>query len=374
MRDSAQKKYHGVSNPKPVVHILYPSNWDVDKWSEDHEKGLVPDKYQFGFDRLEKYGFNITYARFPQSWIMKKTGVVSNRLFTHTYSPYYFTFQLKHFLEADVFINQVDHEGLMLCWLRKHKLLNLHKKIHIFIPAWLPAWIQKSSKRQMKKLRSLLATVDALMYFGEYDKTIFKDKLLIPDEKLEKTYWGVDADFFKSYPLESSGFFFAPGNDEFRDFETLAEAASDLPREQFIIASSKKIDSKVTPPNLTVKPQSHKDILDHYLKAKAVIIPLKKRCHTASGSTVLKEALLLNKRILVSSTDLMRELTAGFKDHVTLVEPGIKEALKEAILNHRVNNPLPELTPEQKMPLSSEYYMEKLARIISRKIEEDHST
>ena len=49
---------------KITVHILYPASWNVDKWVADHDKGLVPDKYPYGFDRLEKYNFTITYASF----------------------------------------------------------------------------------------------------------------------------------------------------------------------------------------------------------------------------------------------------------------------------------------------------------------------
>jgi glycosyltransferase involved in cell wall biosynthesis len=372
---------HNLSDTKKrdkkiTVHILYPSGWDVNKWSANHEKGLVPDKYQYGFDRLEKHGFNVTFARFPQLWIMKKTGALFTKVFTQTYNPYYFTFQLKHFLEADVFINPLDYEGLLVCWLRKHKILNLHKKKHIFTAAWLPALVQNASKRELKKLRSLIATVDVLMCFGEHDKRILKEYLSIPEEKVERTYWGVDAKFFKPCKTESNRTFLAPGNDQFRDFETLAEVASDLPQEQFLIASNKKIILKTNPPNLSISAKSHKELVHCYMKAKAIIIPLKKGCPTVSGSTVVKEALLLNKKIIVSSTDSMRELFSRFKNHVILVEPGNKESLKEAIanINCQKDKLLPELTPEQKIPLSSEYYMEKLAQIMSRRIENSYST
>jgi len=360
-------------NKKITVHILYPSGWDVDKWSEDHEKGLVPDKYQYGFNRLEKYGFNVTYARFPKSLILKKIGGLSKLIFKYTFDPYYFIFQLKHFPKADVFISPLDPEGLTFCWLRKHKILNLHKKKHVYIPAWLPAWIQDASNSKLEKLKSLLSTVDVLMHFGESDKTIYKEHLLIPDEKLVKIHWGVDGDLFQTdKKTDGDGFILSPGNDEFRDFETLAGAASELPQDKFIITSSVKLNLKTKPLNLhIINVKYHKELVDLYVKAKAVIIPLKKGCQTASGTTVLKEALLLNKKIIVSSTDLMRELTAGFEDHVTLIEPGSKDAMKEAILASLVDRPLPELMPDKKLSLRTEYYMGKLAQIISRKIEED---
>ena len=357
-------------NKKITVHILYPSGWDVDKWREDHEKGLVPDKYQYGFDRLEKYGFNVTYARFPKSFILKIIGRLSNQIFKNSFSPYYFIFQFKHFLKADVFISPLDHEGLMFCWLRKHKILNLHKKKHVYIPAWLPAWVQDASHRKRKKLKSLLSTVDVVMHFGESDKTIYKKHLLITDEKFVKIHWGVDGDLFQTDKgTDGDGFILSPGNDVFRDFETLAMAASELPQERFVIVSARKVVSKTNPPNLHIrKAKNHREIVDYYMRAKAVIIPLKKGCPTPSGITVLKESLLFNKKIIVSSTDLMRELTAGFEDHITLIEPGSKESLKEAILNHHSVKPLLELTAEQKYSLSTKYYMEKLAQIISQQI------
>ena len=64
----------------------------------------------------------------------------------------------------------------------------------------------------------------------------------------------------------------------------------------------------------------------------------------------------------------MKVLTSGFEDHVAPVEPGIKESLEEAILNHRVDKPLSELPPDRKISLRTEYYMQTLSEIISHQI------
>lgn len=365
MADSINTLLLAEKSRKKTIHILYPANWSVDRWSKDYEKGLVPDRYQYGFNRLEKYGFNVTYAHFPQSLIMQKFANLTKRIFRYTFNPYYFIFQRKHLRKADVFISPLDPEGLMFCWLRKHKILDLHKKKHIYIPAWLPAWAQNASNRELKILRSLIATVDVLMYFGESDKKIYKELLLLPDEKLEKVNWGVDIDFFKPHPTEEKNFIFAPGNDVFRDFETLEEVAAELPHEQFIIASPRKLVLNIHPPNLTIKSVSHRDVVDLYSQAKAVVIPLQKDCPTSSGVTVLKEALLFNKRIIVSSSDLMKELTSGWESHVILVEPESKKSLKKAIQNHVYPEPRLKLNEEQKATLCTEHYMQKLSEIIN---------
>ena len=62
----------------------------------------------------------------------------------------------------------------------------------------------------------------------------------------------------------------------------------------------------------------------------------------------------------------MKELAAGWDDHVTLVKPGCKESLKELLLNHHSDKSLPELSSEQKTSLSTEFYMEKLSLIINQ--------
>ena len=351
---------------KKTIHILYPAHWSVDKWTEDYEKGAVPDKYQYGFNRLEKYGYNITYARFLQSFTMKKFSNLTKRIFQYSFNPYYFIYQIKHFRKADVFISPLDPEGLMFCWLRKYKILNLHRKIHIYIPAWLSSWTQDTAEHQLKILRSLIATVDVLMYFGESDKRIYKEYLLVPDEKLKKLNFGVDADFYQPYHTHTNRYIIVPGNDVYRDFEILAEVAVELPSETFLIITPRKLTLKRNPPNLTIRSASHKELVDLYLKAKLVIIPLKKGCLTASGVTVLNESLLLNKTIIVTSSDLMKELTTGWDDYVTFVKPGCKESLKETILNHHSVKPRIELTSEQKYSLSTEYSMEKLSQIIGQ--------
>jgi len=358
------KTIENMPSKKITVHILYPANWSVDKWKKDYGKGLVPDRYQYGFNRLENYGFKVTYAHFPQSLIMQKFANLTKQIFKYTFNPYYFIFQRKHLRKADVFISPLDPEGLMFCWLRKHKILDLHKKKHIFIPAWLAAWAQDASADQLKMLRSLIATVDVLMYYGESDKRIYKKLLLVPDEKLYKINFGVDTDFFKSSKSSHGGLIFAPGNDVFRDFDTLAEVAAELPQENFLIASPKKLVLNMYPPNLTIKSVSHRELVDFYAQAKAVVVPLKRQCPTASGVTVLKEALLFNKRIIASSSDLIKEFASGWKSHVTLVEPESKESLKEAIQNHQYAEPRLELNEEQKVTLCTEHYMQKLSEII----------
>jgi glycosyltransferase involved in cell wall biosynthesis len=356
-------------NQTKTVHILYPNHWDVDSWSVKNELNLEPDKYQYGFNRLEKYGFKVTYCRFPKNYLIKKIGSLISRLMPFYFNLYYLIFQLKHFLNADIFVNPLDNEGFTLCWLRKYNFFGLRKKKHIFIAPWLSSYAKTCSEKKLKKYKALLSTVDLCLYYSENENKILQEYLNIPEEKLKKFHFGVDAEFYIPKEVQEENFILAPGNDSFRDFEILCDVFKYLPNETLYIASKNRIKNRVIPPNIQyLNLQYNRELLDYYRRAKMILIPIKNDCHTSSGTTVLMESMLLGKPIIATATNYIREIVDQ-KEIAILVEPNNANALIEAITNLNSNSVIGKKMVESARCeavkyFTSEYCMQKLSEVI----------
>lgn len=108
---------------------------------------------------------------------------------------------------------------------------------------------------------------------------------------------------------------FAGGNSH-RDFESVIEAAKQLPEHEFILATKKLSEARDFPPNVQVAWMSLDEYLDLIDTAAVVIVPLTLGLKRTTGLLTILESLTLEKVIIVPDA-------LGVRDYVLDRETGL---------------------------------------------------
>jgi glycosyltransferase involved in cell wall biosynthesis len=129
------------------------------------------------------------------------------------------------------------------------------------------------------------------------------------------------------------------GNDSHRDFRILNEIQYKLTGTRLVFATElrdKDLGLRETS-KLKIVHLKHKELLEYYNRARFIIITIKMNCVTDSGMTTLKEAMCMGKAVIVSATDVMKELVENGINGL-LAEPGNVNEMVEKI-NYLLDNP-----------------------------------
>lgn len=155
--------------------------------------------------------------------------------------------------------------------------------------------------------------------------------------------WGVNKDKMRFCPFyigdnripqqrekkKSGKHIFAGGNSH-RDFESVIEAAKQMPEYEFVLATKKLPQSQDFPPNVRVDWMSLDEYLDLIDTAAAVIVPLTMGLKRTTGLLTILESLSLEKVIIVPDALGIRDYVFDHKTGivVTNLPDGYVEAIR----------------------------------------------
>ncbi|OGG45302.1 hypothetical protein A2673_00125 [Candidatus Kaiserbacteria bacterium RIFCSPHIGHO2_01_FULL_50_13] len=186
---------------------------------------------------------------------------------------------------------------------------------------------------KQKLFRFITLRAGGIVTVGKEESERLKKLLPHLKERIEYIPFGVDISFFS--PREGKEVerrILSVGVDPDRDWETLFNACEGLGVE--VVAATRPRGSRdVTPPPfVTRKLFPLKELVDEYVRASIVVLPLDSSAgvNDAMGATALFEAMAMGKAIIATSTHTMRSyITHG--ENGLLVEEGNVEEMYSAI-------------------------------------------
>jgi glycosyltransferase involved in cell wall biosynthesis len=271
-------------------------------YSEDRPEGAVGRILRLGWRWL--LGFDLVHA-----WRNRRAFFAADAVWTHTESQS---------LAAAALC-------LLFPWRKRPKL--------ILQSVWLMDRWPDLGRLKKRLYRGLMARADLLSFHSPLN--LDRARRVFPEKRCELILFGISTDLIRE-PVSRdrpSGPFrlLALGNDRHRDWPTLVSAVRGLTGVELRIVSS------ACPPQLLedaqniriVRPVSNAELLDLYAWTDAVVVPLVDNCH-ASGTTVLQEAVLMGKPVVVSDAGGLRAYFDN--DSVVYVPPQDAAALQGAIM------------------------------------------
>tara|TARA_Y100001968_G_scaffold316258_1_gene343858 strand:+ start:7213 stop:8307 length:1095 start_codon:yes stop_codon:yes gene_type:complete len=301
-----------------------------------------PKDFFYGYEELSKKGFNIEILEEKDFGITKK--ITFKKRCINVVSKLIGDFPLIHFLtliksrnlkllnNTDIIIVTTYSLGLTLGTLNTFGFL---KKPVIFIVMGLIPLKGNVLKKIFCKIFLKRISITCISKNEQnYLKTFFPKKIIsyIP--------FGVDKNFWKTNNNNKKNDFnyvLAIGNDYARDWDTLINAwRSDFPDLKLITSLPVKTNKKninLLRGNWGDESLKDKEILELYLNASFVIIPLKETIQP-SGQSCCLQAMACAKPVIISKTkgiwdkDLLKH-----KENLIFVKPNSKDELRNSILN-----------------------------------------
>ena len=238
----------------------------------------------------------------------------------------------------------------------------------------------------LKKVKSKLESAlifnyfDQICFLGEKTLELAIEGNRIPVEKRNFADWGADFDFFNDFRNSqlikpTTDFLMANGGSN-RDYPLLIEAFKKLPitlkifgrldetkSYKYELPKNVIINNKIVPGLSSVA-----KLREEYYNCLAVAIPLKKSLDTATGGTVMLEAIAMGKPLLVTNNkafffDVERE-KVGFK-----IDFGDVEGWRQAV-QYLVNHPeeVKEMGERALYLAKNKYNYNNFSKSISRQI------
>jgi glycosyltransferase involved in cell wall biosynthesis len=231
------------------------------------------------------------------------------------------------------YFTTAENAGLPLAFLLKFRPAASHAMIGHKISA--------SKKRLVTKWLGLFNHIDRAICYSEAQLDYARDYLDVPEEKLRRIEFQVDANFYAPGEGDAGTGVVSVGR-ELRDYRTLFEAVRGTDIPVTVVASSpwsKRADQTERcpiPDNVTLrKDLSYGELRDLYRGCEVVVVPLQD-VDSAAGITTILEAQAVGKPVIVSHTPGILDSIEPGVDAVT-VPCGDPEALRAAIqeiINH----------------------------------------
>lgn len=323
----------------PSAFVLLARGFGGSSWNRRFKEGKIiglNEEYAYGYHHAEKHGVNVRYSEDEPEGVLGKLLRFGFRVLLG--------FDLVHawrnreaFFAADVVWTHTESQSLAaaaLCRLypqRKAPKLLLQT-------VWLCDRWEGFGPLRRRLYHSLMAQADVLTFHSPLN--LAKARVLFPDTRCELVCFGVPTDAKRpprpprpGRPLQ----LLALGNDRHRDWPTLIEAVRGNPELKLNIASATIPRRLVNDlPNCTVvQPRHNDELYALYENADVVIVPLQDNLH-ASGITVVQEAVIKGRTVIVSDVGGLR---AYFGDaDIWYVPPGDSAALA-ACIQRAANDP-----------------------------------
>lgn len=317
---------------KPVAFVLLAHGFGAATWNTRFHQGKViglNEEYAYGYHHAEKMGVHVRYSEDAQESFLNKALRISVRGLLG--------FDLIHawrnrqaFFAADVVWTHTESLSLaagMLC--RFYSRLPTPKLI--LQSVWLVDRWDSFSQIKRSLYRALLSRADVLTFLSPLNAD--KARQIFPTQRCELVHFGITTDQKEppqpprqKRPLQ----LLSLGNDRHRDWGTLADAVRGQDELQLTIVSGtvpKRLVNSLD--NCTVeRPRQNDELYALFEAADIVVVPLNSNLH-ASGITVLEEAVIKGKSVIVTDTGGLRAYFTD--DDVWYVPLNNPQALRETI-------------------------------------------
>jgi len=141
----------------------------------------------------------------------------------------------------------------------------------------------------------------------------------------------IDTNFFQPNHSDNRGYILSVGDDESRDFDTLIDAAAEIPVQ--ILLKTRRALKNVNSERMITQVAARLSALEFrqlYAHSDLVVVPLRPTFNVGGVSTVL-EAMAMGKPLIVSDTAPIRDFVRNGETAI-LVPPSDPRALREAII------------------------------------------
>lgn len=212
--------------------------------------------------------------------------------------------------DHDVIFADGEHVGLPLLfflWVRRRRRPVVMLG-HFIEPRWKRALLRVGSRLTQDGVLILHSVVQADAARGALHQTWTAEVL---PYQVDTEFWASDTE-----PVQAGPAVVVAVGSEHRDYQTLVEAARDLPVEVRIAAGSHWAREQATaaapPPNVQYEGRTlpFSELRQFYQSADMVVVPLH-AVGNQSGVTTILEAMSMGRPVIVSATPGQREIVTG---------------------------------------------------------------
>lgn len=311
---------------------------------EDWKKGRSPDSLLFGFNHLQKMGYDVDFFDDAYSPF-------------NLYHPLFYPFEhaiinkvgmgfkldqamylLPRIKNYDVIIGTGDSAGLPLLAL---KYFGLIKKPIIFMTSGLAGALKGKANTWVGKFyKKILPLADVFTSYAQVEIDFFEKEMGITKGKIKYMPLATDYQYF-SKPSKVSReiirrkapLICAVGTELGRDYKTLFEAVKNLPIQVEVVCHPDNIKGLTVPSNVKIHLNIPvQEVLKIYQRSKLTIIPCYER-HRSSGQMVLLETASQGLPIIASK---IQGITSAFefedKKHLLYARPQDARDLRQKII------------------------------------------
>lgn len=312
--------------------ILLPANLDASDWAKRFSEGERPDAAPYGYNYAQEFGCEVVFSQ----WFLRGLFI---RLIDYCFKVI-FGFDLTHAFrnlylisksDCDVIWTHTEREFLPLILFQT---LRFGKQIPVIAQSvWLADDWNKKYLLHRIIAKYLCNKASACTFHSPLNVFWARQINLCP--LIELVPFGVSD---LSFPIVAPEVFregvvekvrvLALGNDKHRDWDTFSAAFLNDQRFDVRIASG-TFKGQPEGSNWIARSSSMKELHQWYSWSDVVVVPLIENLH-ASGGTVLMEATLMGKPVVVSKVGGLESL---FDDReVVYCEPYNASALKQAVI------------------------------------------
>lgn len=309
------------------------------------KKGKGPDSLLFGFNHLQKMGYDVEFFDDAYSPL-------------NLYHPLFYLFEhaitneigmgfkidqafalLPKFKNYDVIIGTGDSAGLPLLALKYYGII---KKPIIFMTSGLAGALKGKTDTWVGKFyKKILPMTDIFTSYAQVEIDFFEKEMGIKKGKIKYMPLATDWSYFSQLAKVKRTVISAVGTELGRDYKTLFEAIKGLPIQVEVACHPDNIKGLIVPSNVKIHlniPVS--EVLKIYSRSKLAIIPCYER-HRSSGQMVLLETASAGLPIIASK---IQGITSAFefkdKKHLLYANPQDSEDLRQKII-FLLENPKP---------------------------------
>jgi len=230
----------------------------------------------------------------------------------------------------DALFTNGENVGLPLALMLK---LDPHRPRHVTIGHRISA----AKKRPFFTVLKAYRQIDKIFVYSSLQYRTGRDALGIPQDRIEHIQFHADSRFFRPMAGQSDGgkLVCAVGL-EWRDYETMVEAARLLPDVAFKLAAASpwskhgnRTEQLVLPDNVTVRRHEYDELRALYSQSNLVVVPLLETDFQAGITTIL-EAMAMARPVIVTRTTGQTDVVTDGETGL-YVPPGDVNALRGAI-------------------------------------------
>lgn len=317
---------------RPVAFVLLAHGFGAATWNRLYHTGKIiglNEEYAYGYHHAERHGVQVVYSQDGREGPLGKLarlglGALLGFDLLHAWR------NRADFFAADVVWTHTESQSLaasLLCRLFPHR----RAPRLLLQSVWLCDRWDDFSRLRRWCYRRLLEKADILTFLSPLNQA--KAQQIFPGQRCEMVHFGIATTCLTPPRAPGGGarlHLLSLGNDRHRDWPTLVAAVRDQPWLQLTIVSSTVKPGLVSGlDNCKVVKARHNDELEAlFAAADLVIVPLVNNLH-ASGITVLEEAVIKGRPVIVSDTGGLRAYFGD--DDVRYVPPNDPQALRQAI-------------------------------------------